>query len=114
MAAQARYRSNITLRACSRDRPGSAAASAARCHAAPVCPVATDVPAAVRSYFTLALVAEVTDTESTLEDTCCASGLAAATTNRLWTRHAELLEDNVARYLQGRQLRNVVDKTAGY
>jgi hypothetical protein len=34
------------------------------------------VPAAVRSYFTLALVAEVSETESTLEDTDCASGLA--------------------------------------
>ena len=42
----------------------------------PVWPVATDVPAAVRSYFTLALVAEVNETESTLEDTDCASGLA--------------------------------------
>jgi hypothetical protein len=42
----------------------------------PVCPVATDVPAAVRSYFTLALVAEVSETELTFEDTDCASGLA--------------------------------------
>jgi len=42
----------------------------------PSCPVATAVPAAVRSYFTFAWVDEVTETESTLEDTDEASGLA--------------------------------------
>src|SRR5215469_15601351 len=42
----------------------------------PVCPLATDVPAAERSYFTLALVDEVSETESTLEETDWASGLA--------------------------------------
>lgn len=38
----------------------------------------------------------------------------AATTERLWQRHADLLEDNISRYLEGRPLRNVVDKTLGY
>jgi hypothetical protein len=41
-----------------------------------VAPVATVAPAAVRSYFTVALVAESTVTESTLDDTAAASGLA--------------------------------------
>ena len=40
-------------------------------------PVATVDPAAVRSYFTVALVAESSVTESTLEDTAAASGLDA-------------------------------------
>jgi len=43
--------------------------------AVPVCPLATGVPAAVRSYFTLAFVDEVTDTESTFDDTADAIGL---------------------------------------
>jgi hypothetical protein len=43
----------------------------------PVAPVATVVPIAVRSYFTVALVAESTVTESTLDDTAAASGLDA-------------------------------------
>jgi phosphoglycerate dehydrogenase-like enzyme len=38
----------------------------------------------------------------------------AASTDRLWSRHAELLEDNIRRYLAGQPLRNVVDKAAGY
>ncbi len=38
----------------------------------------------------------------------------AATTARLWERHADLLEDNIARYLDGRPLRNLVDKRVGY
>ncbi len=38
----------------------------------------------------------------------------AASTNRLWHRHAALLEDNLARYLAGQPLRNIVDKAAGY
>jgi hypothetical protein len=43
----------------------------------PVAPVATVDPIAVRSYFTVALVAESSVTESTLEDTAAASGLDA-------------------------------------
>ena len=39
--------------------------------------LATAVPAAVRSYFTAAWVAEVSVTESTLDETAEASGLAA-------------------------------------
>jgi phosphoglycerate dehydrogenase-like enzyme len=38
----------------------------------------------------------------------------AASTSLLWKRHAELLEDNISRYLEGRPLRNVVDKSLGY
>jgi phosphoglycerate dehydrogenase-like enzyme len=38
----------------------------------------------------------------------------AATTGKLWSHHAELLEDNISRYLDGRPLRNVVDKHSGY
>ncbi len=38
----------------------------------------------------------------------------AASSERLWQRHAELLEDNVRRYLTGEPLRNVVNKAAGY
>ena len=45
--------------------------------AVPDWPLATDVPAAVMSYFTVALVAEVSVTASTLEETADASGLAA-------------------------------------
>ena len=43
--------------------------------AVPVAPLATVVPAAVRSYFTVACVAEVSVTESTFEVTADASGL---------------------------------------
>jgi len=43
----------------------------------PDAPVATVVPSAVRSYFTVALVAESTVTESTLDVTAAASGLDA-------------------------------------
>ena len=43
----------------------------------PLAPLATVVPIADRSYFTVALVAEVTVTESTLDVTADASGLAA-------------------------------------
>jgi hypothetical protein len=42
----------------------------------PVCPVATGVPAAVRSYFTFAWLLEVSVTDSTLDETCDARGLA--------------------------------------
>jgi phosphoglycerate dehydrogenase-like enzyme len=38
----------------------------------------------------------------------------AASTSLLWKRQAELLEDNIGRYLDGRPLRNVVDKSLGY
>lgn len=38
----------------------------------------------------------------------------SATTPRFWTRQVELIRDNVARYLSGRALRNVVDKQRGY
>jgi len=50
-----------------------------------VAPVATVDPAAVRSYFTVALVAESIVTESTLDDTAAASGLDA---------NAEIDEEN--------------------
>jgi hypothetical protein len=43
----------------------------------PLAPLATVVPKAERSYFTFALVAELTVTESTLDVTAAASGLAA-------------------------------------
>lgn len=38
----------------------------------------------------------------------------SATTPRFWEREVELIRDNVARYLAGRGLRNVVDKRLGY
>jgi phosphoglycerate dehydrogenase-like enzyme len=38
----------------------------------------------------------------------------SATSPRFWERQAELLLDNLARYLAGRPLRNVVDPAAGY
>ncbi len=38
----------------------------------------------------------------------------AGTTEKLWTRQVELLEDNISRYLSGRALRNIVDKSSGY
>ena len=38
----------------------------------------------------------------------------SATTARFWERETELIVDNVARYLEDRPLRNVVDKTHGY
>jgi phosphoglycerate dehydrogenase-like enzyme len=38
----------------------------------------------------------------------------AASTSLLWKRQADLLEDNIGRYLDGRPLRNVVDKSLGY
>ncbi len=38
----------------------------------------------------------------------------AASTPLLWKRHAELLEDNISRYLDGRPLRNLSDKSLGY
>lgn len=38
----------------------------------------------------------------------------SATTTRFWEREVELIRDNVARYLAGRALRNVVDKRLGY
>jgi phosphoglycerate dehydrogenase-like enzyme len=38
----------------------------------------------------------------------------AASTALLWRRHADLLEDNISRYLDGRPLRNLVDKSLGY
>jgi hypothetical protein len=43
----------------------------------PLAPVATVVPIAERSYFTVAWVEEVSVTESTLDVTAAASGLAA-------------------------------------
>lgn len=43
----------------------------------PVAPLATVVPIADRSYFTVALVADDIVTESTLDVTAAASGLAA-------------------------------------
>jgi phosphoglycerate dehydrogenase-like enzyme len=38
----------------------------------------------------------------------------AGASRRFWDRAAELFEDNVERYLDGRPLRNVVDKKEGY
>lgn len=38
----------------------------------------------------------------------------SATTTRFWEREVDLIRDNVARYLAGRALRNVVDKRLGY
>lgn len=38
----------------------------------------------------------------------------SAYTRGFWDREAELLTDNLRRYLEGRSLRNVVDKRAGY
>ena len=38
----------------------------------------------------------------------------SATTGRFWERQAELICDNLARFAQGRPLRNVVDQQAGY
>jgi len=38
----------------------------------------------------------------------------SATTPRFWEREVELIRDNVARYLAGRALRNLVDKRLGY
>lgn len=38
----------------------------------------------------------------------------SAYTHRFWERELALIEDNIARYLSGRPLRNVVDKAAGY
>lgn len=35
-------------------------------------------------------------------------------THRFWERHAALLVENIGRYLEGRPLKNVVDKRAGY
>jgi phosphoglycerate dehydrogenase-like enzyme len=38
----------------------------------------------------------------------------SGTTTRFWEREVKLIRDNVARYLAGRALRNVVDKRLGY
>ena len=38
----------------------------------------------------------------------------SGTTDGFWARETQLIADNVARYLGGRPLRNVVDRTAGY
>jgi phosphoglycerate dehydrogenase-like enzyme len=38
----------------------------------------------------------------------------SATTPRFWERQADLILDNLDRYLHGRPLRNVVDVAAGY
>jgi phosphoglycerate dehydrogenase-like enzyme len=37
-----------------------------------------------------------------------------ATTSRFWERQADLIVENIGRYLRGERLRNVVDKTRGY
>lgn len=39
---------------------------------------------------------------------------ASAYTTRFWERERALIEENIERYLDGRPLRNVVDKRAGY
>jgi phosphoglycerate dehydrogenase-like enzyme len=38
----------------------------------------------------------------------------SATSPRFWERHANLIVDNIGRYLRGEPLRNVVDKGRGY
>jgi phosphoglycerate dehydrogenase-like enzyme len=38
----------------------------------------------------------------------------SAVTRRFWERQLELILDNIARYLAGQSLRNVVDKGRGY
>ena len=38
----------------------------------------------------------------------------SAVTDRFWEREAELILDNIGRYLGGEPLRNLVDKAAGY
>jgi phosphoglycerate dehydrogenase-like enzyme len=38
----------------------------------------------------------------------------SGTTDRFWARETELITENVARYLGGRALRNIVDKRVGY
>jgi phosphoglycerate dehydrogenase-like enzyme len=38
----------------------------------------------------------------------------SGTTPRFWLREVELIRDNIARYLAGRAMRNVVDKARGY
>jgi D-2-hydroxyacid dehydrogenase (NADP+) len=38
----------------------------------------------------------------------------SATTSRFWERQADLIVENIGRYLRGEPLRNVVDKTRGY
>jgi phosphoglycerate dehydrogenase-like enzyme len=38
----------------------------------------------------------------------------SATTPRFWERERALITDNIARYLRGEPLRNMVDRTAGY
>jgi phosphoglycerate dehydrogenase-like enzyme len=38
----------------------------------------------------------------------------SAYTHRFWDREGDLILDNLARYLEGRPLRNVVDKAVGY
>jgi len=38
----------------------------------------------------------------------------SATTERYWEREGDLIIDNVERYVDGSELRNVVDKSAGY
>jgi phosphoglycerate dehydrogenase-like enzyme len=38
----------------------------------------------------------------------------SGTTPRFWLREVELIRDNIARYLAGRAMRNVVDKVRGY
>jgi len=37
-----------------------------------------------------------------------------ATTSRFWERQADLITENIGRYLRAERLRNVVDKTRGY
>ena len=36
------------------------------------------------------------------------------TSDKVWERRMELLRDNVSRYVDGKPLRNVVDKKKGY
>ena len=38
----------------------------------------------------------------------------SATTRRFWERETELIVANLRRFAEGRALRNVVDKEAGY
>ena len=38
----------------------------------------------------------------------------SATTRRFWDRQTELITDNIGRFARGQQLRNLVNKAAGY
>jgi hypothetical protein len=72
----------------------------------PVAPLATVCPSAERSYFTVALVAEVTETESTLDDRPLASGVDES--EAIAAENCEPFSSNWTRLLFGvEELKNV-------